>query len=72
MEARRLHARTYWKFAPSLTSRPTPALIEDPLPTVRGKVHVGFHSAFFFRHSVGLLMEGVIVNVDREKVSVSE
>lgn len=36
-------------------------------PSCPGRVKVGFLSAFFFHHSVGLLTEGVITRLDRRR-----
>ncbi|GMH71477.1 hypothetical protein TL16_g05659 [Triparma laevis f. inornata] len=73
VEVRRLLAKIYWKFSPSLVVLPPPQLLLPPLPLPpdRAKIHVGFHSAFFYRHSVGLLMEGVISNIDHTKYHVT-
>ncbi|GMI07997.1 hypothetical protein TrVE_jg13318 [Triparma verrucosa] len=73
VEVRRLLAKVYWKHSPSLVVPPPPQMLLPPLPLPpdRAKIHVGFHSAFFFRHSVGLLMEGVISNIDRERYHVT-
>lgn len=74
---RRLLARVYWRASPSLpfTSPHLAALPDDgvlpPLPSLGRRVRVGFMSEFFFHHSVGLLMEGVITGLDREKYDVT-
>lgn len=39
----------------------------DGSPSCPGRVKVGFLSAFFFHHSVGLLTEGVITRLDRRR-----
>jgi len=78
IEVRRLLANVYWKFAPSLNYC-APFLMNEKSPEEENqirvvqqrKVRVGFHSAFFFRHSVGLLMEGVIRNIDRTMYHVT-
>ncbi|GMH69711.1 hypothetical protein TrRE_jg11715, partial [Triparma retinervis] len=78
IELRRLLANVYWKFAPSLRYfAPFLANERSPLEEKQlriqeqRKIKIGFHSAFFFRHSVGLLMEGVIMNIDRSKYHVT-
>ena len=79
IELRRLLARVYWKFSPMLSEYRAPFLEEEKPPMDekrtreigRRKIKVGFHSAFFFRHSVGLLTEGVIMNIDRSKFHVT-
>ncbi|GMI31318.1 hypothetical protein TrCOL_g8472 [Triparma columacea] len=78
IELRRLLANVYWKFAPSLRYV-APFLANERSPVEekqlrlrqQRKIRIGFHSAFFFRHSVGLLMEGVIMNIDRSKFHVT-
>jgi len=66
VELRRLLARVYWKASPSL-GYVAPFLLEGGkrVGGGQGKVRVGFHSAFFYHHSVGLLTQGVICGIDR-------
>ncbi|CAN0373162.1 unnamed protein product, partial [Discosporangium mesarthrocarpum] len=49
---------------------PTPGPGPSPLPQPR-RLRVGFLSAFFFHHSVGLLTKGVILGLPREKFEVT-
>ena len=60
-------ATVYWRGAPAL--RYSAAQSEAPAAPGR-RIRVGFLSAFFFRHSVGLLMEGVITGLDRAAFEV--
>ena len=38
-----------------------------PIPCRRQRIKVGFLSAFFYSHSVGLLVEGVVTRLDRRR-----
>lgn len=40
---------------------------DEQLPWRRRRIRVGFLSAFFFHHSVGLLVEGVVTRLDRQR-----
>ena len=57
----------YWRGAPALRY----SAVRSEAPAAPGRrLRVGFLSAFFFRHSVGLLMEGVITGLDRAAFEV--
>jgi hypothetical protein len=45
-----------------------PRLPSDPPPT---QIRVGFLSAYFYHHSVGLLLQGVIKHLSRDLFSVT-
>ena len=65
---RTLLARCYWKFSSDVLVEMPPV---EPARVDDGRIHVGFHGSFFFHHSVGLLMQHVIKNIDRGKYHVT-
>ncbi|KAH8073366.1 protein N-acetylglucosaminyltransferase [Aureococcus anophagefferens] len=65
---RRLLARVYWRGARSDLAWRAPFL---DAPRAPGKLRVGFLSAFFFTHSVGLLTAGVVETLDRSRFTVA-
>ena len=69
---RLLLAKAYWKGSPELAYRAAwlPADSDEGF-VPRDRLRVGFLAAFFFRHSVGLLTEGVIRTLDRRRFHVS-
>ena len=72
---RMLLAKAYWVAAPMLQYTASfLALDNDEIEYVEsndsGRIKVGFHSAFFYHHSVGLLLQGVIENLNRNKFKV--
>tara|TARA_B110000305_G_scaffold237881_1_gene302116 strand:+ start:615 stop:2045 length:1431 start_codon:yes stop_codon:yes gene_type:complete len=71
---RELLAKVYWKACPSLRGDYVAPLASNSdhksKVKVKVKVKVGFHSSFFFHHSVGLLMQGVIAQIDRNQFDV--
>lgn len=48
-------------------SRNTQASASSSPPCRRRRIRVGFLSAFFYTHSVGLLVEGVVTRLDRRR-----
>ena len=67
---RRLLAKTYWHGSPELQYRAKwlPADADEGYSPAQ--IRVGFMTAFYFRHSVGLLTEGVIRTLNRQKFRV--
>ncbi|CAM9506285.1 unnamed protein product [Ectocarpus sp. 12 AP-2014] len=48
-------------------SRNPQVFSSSPPPCRRRRIRVGFLSAFFYTHSVGLLVEGVVTRLDRQR-----
>lgn len=74
IDLRRLFARVYWKASPQLQYC-APFLLDagtndQIIPGNDGRIRVGFHGSFLHHHSVGLLLQGVIANIDRSKFHV--
>jgi hypothetical protein len=77
---RQLHALLYQNlfhdqlYLPLVSPFPTestftpPRLPSDPLPS---RIRIGFLSAYFYHHSVGLLLQGVIRHLSRDLFSVT-
>ncbi len=67
---RRLLAKTYWRGSPELKYRATWLPSDADKGYAPAQIRVGFMTAFYFRHSVGLLTEGVIRTLNRQKFRV--
>ena len=67
---RRLLASVYWKGSPELKYRATWLGAAADEGYAAPHIRVGFLTAFYFRHSVGLLTEGVIRTLNRGKFRV--
>jgi hypothetical protein len=71
---RQLHSLLYQRvFHHSLSSpSPLPSPFSSSLPGVARpqRIRVGFLSAFFYHHSVGLLLQGVMKHLSRDLFSV--
>ncbi len=68
---RRQHAKIYWKYAPMLMYTSPFLLHGSTLQSRSSVIKVGFHSAYFYHHSVGLLLQGIIANLDRKYFHVT-
>ena len=65
---RRLLAKTYWRGSPELRYRAKWLPSDADEGYSPAQMRVGFMTAFYFRHSVGLLTEGVIRTLEQTKV----
>lgn len=70
MFIRSLFAYTFWKLSYKSLTYVAPFLHESNKQSSQTKFKIGFLSSYFYRHSVGLLLQGVIKNIDRNVFDV--